>query len=169
MPEIVVEEGYELAGWSVSGTQSNYWDPETTTFGLTGLIVENEEGGEVAITAHIVKKEEQEETSGKTLKIHWAIDDTEGAHWKLYDEASRTETIAWADRGNTLVMPEIVVEEGYELAGWSVSGTQSNYWDPETTTFGLTGLIVENEEGGEVAITAHIVKKRNRKKLPARR
>ena len=159
MPEIVVEEGYELAGWSVSGTQSNYWDPETTTFGLTGLIVENEEGGEVAITAHIVKKEEQEETSGKTLKIHWAIDDTEGAHWKLYDEASRTETIAWADRGNTLVMPEIVVEEGYELAGWSVSGTQSNYWDPETTTFGLTGLIVENEEGGEVAITAHIVKK----------
>ena len=161
MPEIVVEEGYELAGWSVSGTQSNYWDPETTTFGLTGLIVENEEGGEVAITAHILKKEQPEEVPGKTLKIFWAIDNADAAHWELYDGNARTETIAWADRGNTFVMPKVVVEDGYELAGWSVSGTQGNYWDANTYNFGLTGLIVEDEEGGYVSITANIVKKGN--------
>ena len=161
MPEIVVEEGYELAGWSVSGTQSNYWDPETTTFGLTGLIVENEEGGEVAITAHILKKEQPEEVPGKTLKIFWAIDNADAAHWELYDGNARTETIAWADRGNTFVMPKVVVEDGYELAGWSVSGTQGNYWDANTYNFGLTGLIVEDEAGGYVSITANIVKKGN--------
>ena len=161
MPEIVVEEGYELAGWTVSGTQPNYWDPETTTFGLTGLIVENEEGGEVAITAHILKKEQPEEVPGKTLKIFWAIDNADAAHWELYDGNARTETIAWADRGNTFVMPKVVVEDGYELAGWSVSGTQGNYWDANTYNFGLTGLIVEDEEGGYVSITANIVKKGN--------
>lgn len=161
MPEIVVEDGYELAGWTISGTQPNYWDPETTTFGLTGLIVENEEGGEVAITAHILKKEQPEEVPGKTLKIFWAIDNADAAHWELYDGNARTETIAWADRGNTFVMPKVVVEDGYELAGWSVSGTQGNYWDANTYNFGLTGLIVEDEAGGYVSITANIVKKGN--------
>ena len=77
-----------------AATQPNYWGPETTTFGLTGLIVENEEGGEVAITAHILKKEQPEEVPGKTLKIFWAIDNADAAHWELYDGNARTETIA---------------------------------------------------------------------------
>ena len=58
-------------------------------------------------------------------------------------------------------MPKVVVEDGYELAGWSVSGTQGNYWDANTYNFGLTGLIVEDEAGGYVSITANIVKKGN--------
>ena len=155
MPELNIKEGYKLAGWSVSGTEGQYWDPETYEFGLTGLIVEDETGGQVSITANVVK---DEEPAGKTLRIHWAIDNPEGAAWKLYEGNARTETIAWADRGNTFVMPELEIKDGYKLAGWSVSGTEGQYWDPETYEFGLTGLIVEDENGGQVSITANVVK-----------
>ena len=92
------------------------------------------------------------------MRIHWAIDNPEGAAWKLYEGNARTETIAWADRGNTFVMPELEIKDGYKLAGWSVSGTEGQYWDPETYEFGLTGLIVEDENGGQVSITANVVK-----------
>ena len=119
------------------------------------LIVEDENGGFVSITANVVK---DEEPVGKTLRIHWAIDNPEGAAWKLYEGNARTETIAWADRGNTFVMPELEIKDGYKLAGWSVSGTEGQYWDPETYEFGLTGLIVEDENGGQVSITANVVK-----------
>nr|WP_294582518.1 S-layer homology domain-containing protein [uncultured Anaerotignum sp.] len=156
MPELEIAEGYKLAGWSVSGTESQYWGADTTTFSLGDqLIVEDENGGFVSITANIVKDEEPVE---KTLKIHWAIDNPEGAAWKLYEGNARTETIAWADRGNTFVMPELEIKDGYKLAGWSVSGTEGQYWDPETYEFGLTGLIVEDENGGQVSITANVVK-----------
>ena len=155
MPELEIKDGYKLAGWSVSGTEGQYWDPETYEFGLTGLIVEDENGGQVSITANVVK---DEEPAGKTLRIHWAIDNPEGAAWKLYEGNARTETIAWADRGNTFVMPELEIKDGYKLAGWSVSGTEGQYWDPETYEFGLTGLIVEDENGGQVSITANVIK-----------
>ena len=157
MPEVIVKEGYHLAGWSVSGTQGNYWDADTQTFDLDGLIVEDDEGGYVSITANIVSDEPEDPNAGKTLKIYWAIDNPDAASWKLFDNSSWTETIAWSDRGNTFVMPEVVVEEGYHLAGWSVSGTQGNYWDADTQTFDLDGLIVEDDEGGYVSITANIV------------
>ena len=156
MPELEIKDGYKLAGWSVSGTESQYWGADTTTFSLGDqLIVEDENGGFVSITANVVK---DEEPVGKTLRIHWAIDNPEGAAWKLYEGNARTETIAWADRGNTFVMPELEIKDGYKLAGWSVSGTEGQYWDPETYEFGLTGLIVEDENGGQVSITANVVK-----------
>ena len=156
MPELEIKDGYKLAGWSVSGTESQYWGADTTTFSLGDqLIVEDENGGQVSITANVVK---DEEPAGKTLRIHWAIDNLEGAAWKLYEGNARTETIAWADRGNTFVMPELEIKDGYKLAGWSVSGTEGQYWDPETYEFGLTGLIVEDENGGQVSITANVIK-----------
>ena len=157
MPELEIAEGYKLAGWSVSGTESQYWGADTTTFSLGDqLIVEDENGGFVSITANVVK---DEEPAGKTLRIHWAIDNPEGAAWKLYEGNARTETIAWADRGNTFVMPELEIAEGYKLAGWSVSGTESQYWGADTTTFSLGDqLIVEDENGGQVSITANVVK-----------
>ena len=159
MPEVVVEEGYHLAGWSVSGARDEYWDADDTqTFGLNGLIVEDDEGGYVSITANIVSDEPEDPDAGKTLKIYWAIDNPDAASWKLFANSSWTETIAWSDRGNTFVMPEVVVEKGYHLAGWSVSGARGEYWDADTQTFGLNGLIVEDDEGGYVSITANIVK-----------
>ena len=160
IPGLTVKDGYKLAGWSVSGKEANYWDAETKTFGLTGLIVEDENGGYVSITANIVKDEPPvDPDAGKTLKIYWAIDNPDGAEWTTYGNGNAwTETIAWSDKDNTFVIPGLTVKGGYKLAGWSVSGKDANYWDAGTKTFGLTGLIVEDENGGYVSITANIVK-----------
>ena len=152
-----MNEGYHLAGWTVGGAQSNYWDAATHSFGLAGLIVENENGGYVSITANIVADEPENPDTGKTLKIYWAIDNPEGASWTQSENSSWTETIAWSDRYNTFQIPGLEVNEGYHLAGWTVGGAQSNYWDAATHSFGLTGLIVEDENGGYVSITANIV------------
>ena len=156
LPALTIEDGYELKGWAVSGKESNYWDAAAKTFGLTGLIVEDDEGGYVSITANIVKKD-AETPAGKTLKIYWAADNH--AVFKDNGKDSWTETISWNDRENTFVLPALTIEDGYELKGWAVSGKESNYWDAAAKTFGLTGLIVEDNEGGYVSITANIVKK----------
>ena len=159
MPKVTVAEGYKLAGWSVSGTEGQNWNAETATFSLgDALIVMDNDGGYVSITANIVSDEPEDPDAGKTLKIYWAIDNPDAASWELFNNSSWTETIAWSDSGNTFVMPEVDVEEGYHLAGWSVSGTRGEYWDADTQTFDLDGLIVEDDEGGYVSITANIVK-----------
>lgn len=98
--------------------------------------------------------------AGKTLRIHWAIDNPEAASWKLYEGNARTETIAWADRNNFLVMPEVDVKEGYKLNGWSVSGTEGQMWGADIVTFRLGDeLIVKDDDntGGDISITANIV------------
>ena len=160
IPGLTVKDGYKLAGWSVSGKDANYWDAGTKSFGLKGLIVEDENGGSVAITANIVKDETPvDPDAGKTLKIYWAIDNPDGAEWTNYRNSNAwTETIAWSDKDNTFLIPGLTVKDGYKLAGWSVSGKDANYWDAGTKSFGLKGLIVEDENGGSVAITANIVK-----------
>ena len=96
----------------------------------------------------------------KTLRIYWAIDNPDGAEWVAYNHGEPwTQTIAWTDRENMFAIPELNVKDGYELAGWSVSGMQSAYWGAHKENFGLTGMIVEDEEGGYVAITANVVVK----------
>ena len=153
MPELNIAEGYELAGWSVSGTQGNYWDANTYNFGLTGLIVEDEEGGYVSITANVVKKD------SKTLRVTWNIDNPEAANWKLYDGNTRTETFAWDDRDNTMVMPELEIADGYMLKGWTVDGQTLEVWNPNLETVCLKDKYVEDEHGAHIFITANIVKK----------
>src|SRR5699024_2958149 len=90
LPELEVKEGYHLAGWTVSGAQSNYWSAEAHSFGLAGLIVEEENGGYVSITANIVADEPEDPDAGKTLKIYWAIDNPEGASWTQSENSSWT-------------------------------------------------------------------------------
>ena len=159
IPQITPNDGYEFTGWKILGNaevSDGSLPKEMTEFELANVnkqIQYNGNEGSVTIEAMFSKKPVE-----KTLRIHWAIDNPEGAAWKLYEGNARTETIAWADRGNTFVMPELEIKDGYKLAGWSVSGTEGQYWDPETYEFGLTGLIVEDENGGQVSITANVVK-----------
>lgn len=159
IPQITPNDGYEFTGWKILGNaevSDGSLPKEMTEFELANVnkqIQYNGNEGSVTIEAMFSKKPVE-----KTLRIHWAIDNPEGAAWKLYEGNARTETIAWADRGNTFVMPELEIKDGYKLAGWSVSGTEGQYWAPETYEFGLTGLIVEDENGGQVSITANVIK-----------
>ncbi len=159
IPAVEAKEGYKFVGWKGQGADKIEWAADATTFGVTGLAF-FQEGSNVgyASVEAVFEKIEAPAPAEKTLKIYWAIDNTDGAVFKASGKSDAwTETIAWADKDNTFVIPELEVKEGYKLAGWSVSGKEANYWDANASTFGLTGLIVENDEGGYVAITANVV------------
>ncbi len=159
IPAVEAKEGYKFVGWKGQGADKIEWAADATTFGVTGLAF-FQEGSNVgyASVEAVFEKIEAPAPAVKTLKIYWAIDNTDGAVFKASGKSDAwTETIAWADKDNTFVIPELEVKEGYKLAGWSVSGKEANYWDANASTFGLTGLIVENDEGGYVAITANVV------------
>ena len=156
VPEVVAPAGKKLSHWE------NNWEKLTTlpengifTYNSMAAIVGTEQN-ELYITWNPVYEDIPVE---KTLRIHWAIDDPEGATWADGSNAPKTETIAWADKNNFRTMPELEIKDGYKLAGWSVSGTESQYWGADTTTFSLGDqLIVEDENGGQVSITANVVK-----------
>ena len=161
IPAVEAKEGYKFVGWKVEGAETGNWDANAKTFGITGLahFPEGSNVGNCTVTAQFEEIEPVGPDAGKTLKIFWAIDNPAGAEWTTHRNSGVwTETIAWSDKDNTFVIPGLEVKEGYKLAGWSVSGKEANYWKAGTKTFGLTGLIVEGENGGSVAITANIVK-----------
>ena len=143
MPAAPTREGYTFAGWNAEA------DGSGDEFTATTIV-----NADMTVWAQWTK---DETPAGKTLKIYWAADNH--AVFKDNGKDSWTETISWNDRENTFVLPALTIEDGYELKGWAVSGKESNYWDAAAKTFGLTGLIVEDNEGGYVSITANIVKK----------
>ena len=143
MPSAPTREGYTFAGWNAEA------DGSGDEFAATTIV-----NADMTVWAQWTKNETP---AGKTLKIYWAADNH--AVFKDNGKDSWTETMSWDDRENTFVLPELTIEDGYELKGWAVSGKESNYWDAAAKTFGLTGLIVEDDEGGYVSITANIVKR----------
>ena len=152
----VAPEGKQFVNWSSDHCDAALDAGEAFSFNSMMAYIDGFDADGNAYITLIAQYEEVPEN--KTLKIFWAIDNPDAAEWALGGDAAWTETIAWSDKDNTFVMPELNVKDGYELKGWAVSGTESNYWDASTSTFGLTGLIVEDDEGGYVSITANIVK-----------
>ena len=152
----VAPEGKQFVNWSSDHCDATLDAGEAFSFNSMMAYIDGFDADGNAYITLIAQYEEVPEN--KTLKIFWAIDNPDAAEWALGDDAAWTETIAWSDKDNTFVMPELNIKDGYELKGWAVSGTESNYWDASTSTFGLTGLIVEDDEGGYVSITANIVK-----------
>ena len=102
----------------------------------------------------------EKQPEDKTLNIYWSIDKPEGASFVLSEESSYTETFAWADRDHDILLPEVEVEDGYRLAGWTIGGEQSDYLDADTESINpeKDGYIVETENGGFFSVTANIVK-----------
>ena len=120
MPAAPTREGYTFAGWNTEADGSGNKFVATT-------IVE----ADMTVWAQWTK---DETPAGKTLKIYWAADNH--AVFKDNGKDSWTETMSWDDRENTFVLPELTIEDGYELKGWAVSGKESNYWDAAAKTFG---------------------------------
>ena len=93
----------------------------------------------------------------KTLRIYWGIDNHEHARWDDHaDTPAWTQTVPWENRADAMAFPALSVDEGYLLDGWNVSGAQPARWDPDAAEFSLADLIVEDENGGFVSITANI-------------
>ena len=154
-PALSVDEGYLLDGWNVSGAQPARWDPDAAEFSLADLVLEDENGGFVSITANIVSAEIPVE---KTLRIYWGIDNYEHARWDDHaDTPAWTQIVPWENRADAMAFPALSVDEGYLLDGWNVSGAQPARWDPDAAEFSLADLVLEDENGGFVSITANIV------------
>ena len=93
----------------------------------------------------------------KTLRIFWAIDNGEQAGFADGSEDMYTQELTWKHINDDITMPELAIADGYKLAGWSVSGQESEYWDASLETANVGGRYVEDENGGIISITANIV------------
>ena len=93
----------------------------------------------------------------KTLRIFWAIDNGEQADFADGSEDMYTQELTWKHINDDITMPELAIADGYKLAGWSVSGQESEYWDASLETTNVGGRYVEDENGGIISITANIV------------
>ncbi len=93
----------------------------------------------------------------KTLRIFWAIDNGEQADFADGSEDMYTQELTWKHINDDITMPELAIADGYKLAGWSVSGQESEYWDASLETTNVGGRYVEDENGGIISITANII------------
>ena len=138
MPELEIKDGYKLAGWSVSGTESQYWGADTTTFSLGDqLIVEDENGGFVSITANVVKDEVS--TEDKIANVYFTVNPKYG-YFKEYGEGPVSFENIDADSTQQFEVPEVVAKSGYKFVGWEGKGAGEIKWDANASTFGVPGL-----------------------------
>ena len=93
-----------------------------------------------------------------TLKIYWAIDNDQASFANGNDNAW-TQELTWMHADDEMAMPEINVNDGYKLNGWSVSGESGEFWTADLASVKeLSKKCVKDENGGYISITANVVK-----------
>ena len=94
----------------------------------------------------------------KTVRIFWAIDNGEAADFADGSADNYTQELTWKHINDDIAMPQLVIADGYELAGWSVNGRNGGeYWDADAAAAKIADRYVEDEKGGILSITANIV------------
>ena len=93
----------------------------------------------------------------KTLRIYWAIDNGDAADFADGNADSYTQELTWKHIHDDIDMPELTIADGYKLAGWTVGGKNSEYWDADLATTNVGDRYVEDENGGVISITANVV------------
>lgn len=93
----------------------------------------------------------------KTLRIFWAIDNGDAADFANGNADMWTQELTWKHINDAITMPDVTVNDGYVLKGWSVSGKAGEFWSPDLETVNLGAKFVEDEKGGIISITANIV------------
>ena len=93
----------------------------------------------------------------KTLRIYWAIDNGDAADFADGNADSYTQELTWKHIHDDIDMPELTIADGYKLAGWTVGGKNSEYWDADLATTNVGDRFVEDENGGIISITANVV------------
>ena len=93
----------------------------------------------------------------KTVRIYWAIDNGDAADFANGNADSYTQVLTWKHIHDDIDMPELTIADGYKLAGWTVGGKNSEYWDADLATTNVGDRYVEDENGGVISITANVV------------
>ena len=155
IPAVKAKDGYEFAGWKVSGAGEFQWDADAATFGVTGLshYPKNSNDGYATVTAIFNKIETEEEA--RTANIYFNVDPEKGSFTE-YGVGPVTYLGLDEFDGGSYLVPEVTAKEGYKFVGWKGQGADVIEWGADVQTFGVTGLchFAEGSNNGYASIEA---------------
>ncbi|MBT9751024.1 hypothetical protein GPK80_02845, partial [Coprococcus comes] len=137
--DLTIPKGYELADdkWSTSV----------------------EYGKDADVNVNVKAKEEPAEE--KTVEVYFNIIDSEKGSFPDYAPSTVVsfKGIA-ADTDQQFEIPAVKANDGYKFTGWKVEGAETQNWDADAKTFGVTGLahFPEGSNVGYVTITPEFEK-----------
>ncbi len=150
LPKLVIDEGYVLTGWTVSGTTEQKLNADATMIEAGWAY-----NGYLSVTANIAKQEPTEKPLSR-MTVHF-VDNN------LNDLAE-----SYSLTGGDVVLPSAdaaAVPEGYTLTGWTLRDYGQNLYAPGTTmTFGELATVVGDgydKETGEVHLYFYAVLEEN--------
>ena len=121
IPAVKANDGYKFTGWKVEGAETQNWDADAKTFGVTGLahFPEGSNVGYVTITPEFEKVEETPAVAVANATV--VIDSNEGS-FEGYEGATElhNENLQEAEY-NLGFLPTVVANEGYTFKGWKVT------------------------------------------------
>ena len=121
IPAVKANDGYKFTGWKVEGAETQNWDADAKTFGVTGLahFPEGSNVGYVTITPEFEKVEETPAVA--VANAYVVIDSTEGS-FEGYEGATQLDNENLQDsKYNLGFLPTVVANEGYTFKGWKVT------------------------------------------------
>ena len=121
IPAVKANDGYKFTGWKVEGAETQNWDADAKTFGVTGLahFPEGSNVGYVTITPEFEKVEETPAVAVANATV--VIDSNEGS-FEGYEGTTElhNENLQEAEY-NLGFLPTVVANEGYTFKGWKVT------------------------------------------------
>ena len=163
IPAVKANDGYKFTGWKVEGAETQNWDADAKTFGVTGLahFPEGSNVGYVTITPEFEKVEETPAVAVANATV--VIDSNEGS-FEEYEGTTELHNENLQDsKYNLGFLPTVVANEGYTFKGWKVTnkaGEEIYNLDANATSisfpygvaddYTVTAVLEKNEE--EVAV-----------------
>ena len=163
IPAVKANDGYKFTGWKVEGAETQNWDADAKTFGVTGLahFPEGSNVGYVTITPEFEKVEETPAVAVANATV--VIDSNEGS-FEGYEGTTELHNENLQDsKYNLGFLPTVVANEGYTFKGWKVTnkaGEEIYNLDANATSisfpygvaddYTVTAVLEKNEE--EVAV-----------------
>ena len=121
IPAVKANDGYKFTGWKVEGAETQNWDADAKTFGVTGLahFPEGSNVGYVTITPEFEKVEETPAVAVANATV--VIDSNEGS-FEGYGEATQLDNKNLQEAEYNLgFLPTVVAKDGYTFKGWKVT------------------------------------------------
>ena len=143
IPKYNVKDGYEITGWTVTGSETTTWSKDKTTFTLSDVNAAYSDNGEkvegfATVVPVVSKKEESKKVVvNATVKV-----DPNKGYFEVYGDKEPYETTNenLQDDGCKLgYLPKVVAKDGYTWTGWKVKDEGGNvvYSNITTDTFEL--------------------------------
>ena len=163
IPAVKANDGYKFTGWKVEGAETQNWDADAKTFGVTGL-AHFPEGSNVGYVTITPEFEKVEETPAVAVANATVVIDSVAGSFEGYEGATElhNENLQEAEY-NLGFLPTVVANEGYTFKGWKVTnkaGEEIYNLDANATSisfpygvaddYTVTAVLEKNEE--EVAV-----------------